>query len=97
MERASSAFLAVLHGDEHAELAACCTAEAVVKGLTPAGAGWAEAVSRPTRYSESTLLCGFFFHSMVDAPPVRYDGEHFSPSDREKYTFQILGNAREIY
>ena len=23
-------FLAVLHGDEHAELAACCTAEAVV-------------------------------------------------------------------
>lgn len=30
MERASSAFLAVLHGDEHADLAACCAAEAVV-------------------------------------------------------------------
>ena len=30
MERASSAFLLVLHGDEHADLSACCTAEAVV-------------------------------------------------------------------
>ena len=30
MERASSAFLVVLHGDEHADLSTCCTAEAVV-------------------------------------------------------------------
>jgi hypothetical protein len=65
--------------------------------FTSAGAGWAEAVSRRTRYSGSTLSCDFFFHSMVDAPPVRYGGEHFSLSDREKYIFQILGNAREIY
>ena len=37
--------------------------------FTPAGAGWAEAVSRPTRYSESTLSCGFFFFdSMVICP-----------------------------
>ena len=36
--------------------------------FTPAGAGWAEAVSRPTRYSESTLSCGFFFDSMVICP-----------------------------
>nr|DAW27039.1 MAG TPA: hypothetical protein [Caudoviricetes sp.] len=36
--------------------------------FTPAGAGWAEAVSRPTRYSGSTLSCGFFFDSMVICP-----------------------------
>ena len=36
--------------------------------FTPAGAGWAEAVSKPTRYSESTLSFGFFFDSMVICP-----------------------------
>ena len=40
----------------------------LIKGFTPAGAGWAEAVSRPTRYSGSTLSCGFFFDSMVICP-----------------------------
>ena len=30
MERASSAFLVVLHGDEHTDLSACCTADKVV-------------------------------------------------------------------
>ena len=36
--------------------------------FTAAGAGWAEAVSRPTRYSGSTLSYGFFFDSMVICP-----------------------------
>ena len=40
----------------------------LIKGFTPAGAGWAEAVSKPTRYSGSTLSCGFFFDSMVICP-----------------------------
>ena len=40
----------------------------LIKGFTPAGAGWAEAVSRPMRYSGSTLSCGFFFDSMVICP-----------------------------